>query len=66
MKPFAIRKCPDCGMWHIWRINIVGPFVIPEKAFTATTFEDILIVLNFGIKRLIEIKKIEKSGRYGQ
>lgn len=46
MKPFAIRKCDDCGNWHLWHLAQIAVFVIPMKILTTETFEDMLIAIN--------------------
>lgn len=46
MKPFLIRKCGDCGNWHLWVIIDLGPFFIPQQIHTTKTFGEMLIDIN--------------------
>lgn len=60
--PYVIRKCNSCGQWHIFKMEVNGNWITPIIIFTAENFQDILVVINFSVKRLLN----KLFGNYGQ
>jgi len=48
MKPYLIRKCPNCGMWHLWQVSFIGPEMFFDLMVSFEQWYDQgLLLINF-------------------
>ena len=48
MRPYIIRKCKKCQLWHIFTINLIGDMIQPIViASFAEWWDDGIMLINF-------------------
>lgn len=52
-RPYMIRRCPNCGNWHLFKMEVTFIFITPIIIYTAKSFFDMLVVINFSTKNLL-------------